>query len=187
MGGTISLASTVGVGSTFTISLPLQPESDAAPARATEDLLAASSAQTTSTTARGAGRRILVAEDDATNQIVIEAMLASQGFEVDIAESGLLALERLQSRHYDLILMDIHMPDLDGYETTARIRASGGPHRNILIIALTASALKEDRQRCLDAGMDDYMSKPIQMRTLWEMLRKWRCLPEEHELAGRMS
>jgi light-regulated signal transduction histidine kinase (bacteriophytochrome)/ActR/RegA family two-component response regulator len=172
MGGTISLTSTTGVGSTFMVSLPLTRSSDPAPARATDDLLAASSAHPITLGVSGIGRRILVAEDDLTNQIVIEGMLKTQGFEVDIAPSGLVALELLESRRYDLILMDCHMPDLDGYRTTERIRAQEGTARHIPIVALTASALPEDRQRCLEAGMDDYMAKPIHMARLFEILRK---------------
>jgi CheY-like chemotaxis protein len=68
------------------------------------------------------------------------------------------------------------MPDMDGYQTTERIRSEEEPRQRIPIVALTASALAEDRQRCLHAGMDDYLSKPVHMETLWEVLRKWNCL-----------
>jgi light-regulated signal transduction histidine kinase (bacteriophytochrome)/ActR/RegA family two-component response regulator len=176
MGGTISLASTVGVGSVFTVSLPLERASDPGPGRTTDDLLAASSVHPSPPISPGAGRRILVAEDDITNQIVIEGMLEIQGFAVDIATSGLQVLKLLEDRRYDLILMDCHMPDLDGYQTTERIRSEEDPQRRIPIVALTANVLAEDRQRCLHAGMDDYISKPVHMETLWEVLRKWNCL-----------
>jgi light-regulated signal transduction histidine kinase (bacteriophytochrome)/ActR/RegA family two-component response regulator len=190
MGGTISLASTVDVGSTFTISLPLARSIEPlSAARATEDLLAASGAHRATPVGPGGGRRILVAEDDLTNQIVIQAMLESQGLTVDIAESGVRALELLRARRYELILMDCHMPEMDGYETTARIRSGQEPQQNIPIVALTASVLKEDRQRCLDVGMNDYLSKPIKMETLWQTLRKWNCLAPEAESvkAGKES
>jgi CheY-like chemotaxis protein len=176
MGGAISLTSTAGVGSTFTILLPLKLSSDPTPARATVDLLAAGSAHSIAPEKAGAGRRILVAEDDITNQMVIQGMLKTKGFEVDIAPSGLVVLELLESRRYDLILMDCHMPGLDGFQTTGRIRAAEGSARHTLIVALTASVLPENRQRCLDSGMDDYLAKPIHMLTLWEMLQKWNCL-----------
>jgi signal transduction histidine kinase/CheY-like chemotaxis protein len=176
MGGTISLTSTAGVGSTFTISLPFKRAGDPVPARATSDLLAAGASSAPFGQAQP-GKRILVAEDDVTNQLVIKGMLKTKGFvDVDIAPTGLAVLELLETRHYDLILMDCHMPDLDGYQTTARIRASEGPARHIPIVALTASVLPEDRQRCLDAGMDDYMAKPVHLLTLWAMLQKWNCL-----------
>jgi CheY-like chemotaxis protein len=176
MGGTVSLASTVGVGSIFTVSLPLKRASDPGPGRTTDDLLAASSVHPSPPISPGTGRRILVAEDDITNQIVIEGMLETQGFAVDIASSGLQVLKLLEGRRYDLILMDCHMPDMDGYQTTERIRSEEEPRQRIPIVALTASALAEDRQRCLHAGMDDYLSKPVHMETLWEVLRKWNCL-----------
>lgn len=180
MGGAVGLASTVGVGSTFTISLPLKRTGDPAAVRATDDLRAAGSVHPGPPAGPGAGRRILVAEDDFTNQIVIKEMLGVQGFDVDIANSGLEVLQLLEQRRYDLILMDCHMPDLDGYETTERIRSKQGPVRRIPIVALTASALEGDRQRCLHAGMDDYISKPIHMETLWEVLRKWNCLTPQN-------
>ncbi len=177
MGGTISLASTVGVGSTFTVNLALARASEADQSRATSDLLAANSI--TQRTSLAGGNRILVAEDDLTNQIVIEEVLKTQGFEVEIADTGLRVLELLAERSFDLILMDCHMPELDGYQTTARIRSLEGAKRHIPIIALTASALSEDRQRCLNAGMSDYLSKPIEIRTLCDVLKKWNCPPRE--------
>jgi CheY-like chemotaxis protein len=176
MGGAVSLTSKTGVGSTFVISLPLKRSTDPTPARTSGDLLAASGAHLGPPNNAGLGRRILVAEDDLTNQMVIKAMLKTRSFEVDIASSGLVALELLANHRYDLILMDCHMPDLDGYQTTLRIRSAEGSGRHIPIVALTASALPEDRHQCLAAGMDDYMSKPIHMQKLWEVLQKWNCL-----------
>jgi len=177
MGGTISLASTLGVGSTFTVTLPLMRTSDPDQAQATNDLVAISGiAQSRSP---GAGSRILVAEDDLTNQIVIEEILKTGGFEVVIASSGLRVLDLLADRPFDLILMDCHMPELDGYQTTARIRAMEGSQRHIPIVALTASASAEDRQRCLNVGMDDHLSKPVHVQGLWDVLRKWKCPPNE--------
>jgi light-regulated signal transduction histidine kinase (bacteriophytochrome)/ActR/RegA family two-component response regulator len=178
MGGTISLSSQVGVGSVFTVSIPLARANDPNPGG-----LISMATGLMGTTAgifagAGAGRRILVAEDDLTNQLVIEGMLQLHGFEVAIAGSGLSALDALQEQGCDLILMDCQMPDMDGYQTTKRIREMEGD-RHTPIIALTASVLPEDRQRCLDAGMDDYLSKPIGMRALLEALIKWDCLSVE--------
>ena len=185
MGGTISLASKVGVGSTFTVALPLTRSSDPGQTRATEDLIAASTAQNN---AAGVGRRILVAEDDLTNQIVIEEILKTQGFVVEIAPSGLKVLELLRAHSFDLILMDCHMPELDGYETSRMIRAAEqATGQHIPIVALTASALSDDRGRCINAGMDDYLSKPIQIETLWEVLRKWKCLPTQRSSSSGVT
>jgi CheY-like chemotaxis protein len=123
-----------------------------------------------------AGRRILVVEDDPNSQAVIAAMLRKRGFEVLMADSGVAALDAFQSHAIDLILMDCQIPKLDGYETTARIRGMEGPQRRTPIIALTANALPDDRQRCLDAGMDDYLPKPVSMQAVFEALAKWPSL-----------
>jgi light-regulated signal transduction histidine kinase (bacteriophytochrome)/ActR/RegA family two-component response regulator len=167
MGGHIALASTAGVGTRFTISLPLPRVANPQAGQSGSEKPAL----------MGAARRILVAEDNAVNQMVIEGMLRAEGFDVQIAESGERLLELLQERPPDVILMDCHMPGIDGYETTARIRQFAGPVGRVPIVALTANTLPEERQRCLDAGMNDYLSKPIQGKELWAMLRKWACLP----------
>ncbi|MAT40264.1 MAG: hypothetical protein CL946_11740 [Ectothiorhodospiraceae bacterium] len=122
----------------------------------------------------GSGR-ILVVEDNSINQEVISEMLERLGFEFDIAENGKVALEHLDRTRYNLILMDIQMPVMDGYKTTKEIRTR---HHisSIPIIALTAHALSEDRKRCLDAGMNDYMSKPVEPEELVRALQQW--IPE---------
>jgi signal transduction histidine kinase/DNA-binding response OmpR family regulator len=109
------------------------------------------------------GRRILVAEDNAVNQMLARRLLEKLGAVVTIAETGAAAIEELATRSFDIVLMDCQMPILDGYEATQRIRAgaAGAGVRDIPIIALTAHALSGDRQRCLDAGMNDYLTKPI--------------------------
>lgn len=168
MGGTISLSSTVGAGSTFTVSVPLQRTSSHSPATAPVAPPAME--------IPAAGRRILVVEDDPNSQAVIAAMLRKRGFEVLMADSGVAALDAFQSHAIDLILMDCQIPKLDGYETTARIRGMEGPQRRTPIIALTANALPDDRQRCLDAGMDDYLPKPVSMQAVFEALAKWPSL-----------
>jgi CheY-like chemotaxis protein len=107
--------------------------------------------------------RILLVEDNAVNQRVAEAMLARLGYRVDLAANGLEALDLLKKAFYDVVLMDVQMPELDGLQATRRIRArwpvGTGPH----IIAMTANTLRSDQQACLDAGMDDYLAKPIRM------------------------
>ncbi len=120
------------------------------------------------------GISVLVAEDDKMNQNIISLILKKRGFDFAIAENGHEVLARLQREHFDIILMDVQMPDMDGLEATRRIRASkSGPFDpDIPIIAVTAFALKEDMQRCLEAGMDEHISKPIKADRLMEVIYK---------------
>ena len=119
------------------------------------------------------GRLILVAEDNDINQKVILQQLALLGFAADIASDGLEALKRWHSGDYALLLTDLHMPKMDGYELTAAIRAEENDRRHLPIIALTANALKGEAQHCIDVGMDDYLSKPVPLDSLMAMLKKW--------------
>jgi CheY-like chemotaxis protein/HPt (histidine-containing phosphotransfer) domain-containing protein len=109
------------------------------------------------------GRRVLVAEDNVVNQMLARRLLEKLGAIVTLAETGAAALEQLAAGSFDVVLMDCQMPILDGYEATKQIRAgaAGAAARDVPIIALTAHALSGDRQRCLDAGMNDYLTKPI--------------------------
>ncbi|GIV06122.1 MAG: hypothetical protein KatS3mg016_1697 [Fimbriimonadales bacterium] len=120
------------------------------------------------------GLRVLVAEDNYVNQKVIRRTLEKWGVAVEIAENGQQALEWLARAPFHLVLMDCQMPVMDGYEATQRIRAyeaTRGLH--IPIIALTANALEGDREKCLECGMDDYLSKPINPDLLWNKLVQW--------------
>jgi two-component system sensor histidine kinase/response regulator len=121
-----------------------------------------------------AGVRILVAEDNAMNQRVVARMLDKMGYRADVAGNGREAVEALRRIPYAAVLMDCQMPEVDGFEATARIRdrerASGG---HTPIIAVTASAMKGDRERCLEAGMDDYLGKPIRRQELEAVLERW--------------
>ncbi len=121
---------------------------------------------------------ILLAEDNAVNQKVAVTMLKKLGLEIDTTADGKQALEYLEKSTCDLILMDCQMPEMDGYETTRSIRSreqeQGG---HVPIIALTANAMESDRKKCLDAGMDDYMTKPFKQAELTEALRRWLPLP----------
>jgi PAS domain S-box-containing protein len=119
------------------------------------------------------GRLILVAEDNETNQKVILYQLALLGFAADVAGNGCEALERWRSGDYALLLTDLHMPKMDGYELTQTIRAEEKDARRIPIIALTANALKGEAEHCRAVGMDDYLSKPVQLARLEAMLEKW--------------
>ncbi|WP_332852663.1 ATP-binding protein [Duganella sp. S19_KUP01_CR8] len=128
--------------------------------------------------ARREGRLILVAEDNDINQKVIEQQLTLLGFAADLTRNGEQALARWLSGDYSLLLTDLHMPAMNGYQLTAAIRAAESPGRHFPIIALTANALKDERERCKAAGMDDFMSKPAPLAELQTMLESW--LPKAH-------
>lgn len=114
---------------------------------------------------------ILIAEDNLINQKLALHMLSKMGYSADIAENGHVALNAMVTKHYNLILMDVQMPDMDGLETTRFIRSN--MQEQPVIIAMTANAMPEDRQACMDAGMNDYLSKPMKLSDLMEMLEKW--------------
>jgi CheY-like chemotaxis protein len=127
---------------------------------------------------------ILVAEDNPVNQEVCRQMLERLGFRVRVVSNGAEALQALSEKTFDLVLMDCQMPGMDGYEATRairRIEAEGkGTSRREIIVALTAHAMEGDRERCLAEGMDDYLSKPFNMKQLEETLGRW--LPRENPL-----
>jgi PAS domain S-box-containing protein len=122
--------------------------------------------------------RILLAEDNIINQKVALGLLNNIGYKADVANNGLEVLAALEVRPYDLILMDCQMPELDGYETTHRIRANPDSG-SMRIIAMTANAMRGESEKCLDAGMDDYLSKPVRLEALRDMLARW--MPEKKE------
>jgi CheY-like chemotaxis protein len=117
--------------------------------------------------------RILAVDDNPVNQRVIQKMLARLGYEVDLASNGLEAIAILQKRPYDAILMDLEMPILDGIGATAAIRQLPAPLCRIPIVAVTAHAIRGDRETCLQAGMDDYLSKPVNVDLLRHALHRW--------------
>ena len=117
--------------------------------------------------------RVLVAEDNEVNQKVAVRILEKLGYRVEVAEDGREALEACVRTRYDAVLMDGQMPGMDGYEVTRRIRAREKDGERLPIIAMTASAMKGDRERCLEAGMDDYVSKPVTPESLEAALRRW--------------
>ena len=116
-------------------------------------------------------RRILMAEDNPINQRVGKLILQRAGFDIDLVTDGNEALEAHRTRPYDLILMDCQMPIMDGFEASRQIRALDQPQP--IIVAVTANALVGERERCLSAGMDDYLSKPFQAEELVAIVRKW--------------
>jgi signal transduction histidine kinase/AmiR/NasT family two-component response regulator len=181
MGGTVRVRSTVGRGSVFTVRL-LLPESVERPARiALEPPLppqALSSAR---------GKTVLLVEDNAVNAFISAESLASMGVGAVHAVDGMEAVNLFKKRRFDAVLMDCEMPVMDGFEATRIIReheARSGAARTP-IIALTANALTGDREHCLQQGMDDYLSKPIELRQLSVLVARW--LGDREHVAGRVE
>jgi signal transduction histidine kinase/DNA-binding response OmpR family regulator len=176
MGGDLTSESTLGVGSTFgfTLAFGLAPELVPLPAGIP--------VRQTASPRRG---RVLLVEDHAVNQLIAIELLHGFGIEVDVAASGQTALDRLAGRahSYQLILMDLQMPGMDGYATTRHIRSDNRFDR-IPIVAMTANAMSDVRQRCLDEGMQDYLSKPIDPDELHTCLRRWMGEAEERTPAS---
>jgi CheY-like chemotaxis protein len=123
------------------------------------------------------GARVLLVEDNDINQIVASELLADAGLEVDIAHDGLMAIEMVQAIPYDVVLMDMQMPVMDGVAATKAIRKLAG-FEVLPIVAMTANAMERDRERCLQAGMTDFVSKPIEPDELWRVLLRWTQMPE---------
>ena len=121
---------------------------------------------------RYAGARILLAEDEPINQEVSRELLEDVGLVVDLAEDGVQAVEMARNSGYALILMDMQMPNLNGLDATRAIRVLPG-HTHTPILAMTANAFDEDRQRCIEAGMNDHVPKPVDPDKLFEILLKW--------------
>jgi len=165
MGGTIKVSSEVSVGSQFSILIPLvfNQSVDAnavVPPKAMDQLDLTD-------------KRILIAEDDSINSTLITCILEKYHPLIKVVENGVAAVDACQQDHYDIILMDCMMPEMDGYEATSRIRAMPSVHwKTVPVIALTANALPGDRERCLLAGMSDYVSKPIRRVELDAALRR---------------
>ena len=157
MGGVLVVESQLGRGSKFQFMLPLREAKQST--RETP--------RWENATKSNVPLRILLAEDNATNQLVARSILEKKGHHVTVATNGVEAVERFKRSHYDLILMDVQMPELDGLEATRQIRSyeklNGG---NICVIALTAGAMQSDREKCIAAGMDEYLSKPIRWKEL---------------------
>jgi CheY-like chemotaxis protein len=165
MGGSLEFASEPGTGTTFWFEVALPAASDAAGAagniRTTEE-----DGSDRTATGLAENSRILLVDDAEINREVGRGLLESLGYQVEVASSGSEAIEAVRHSRYAAIVMDCLMPDMDGYEATRRIRAHEGPGRHTPIVALTAAAMAGDRERCLAAGMDDYVSKPLDLDLL---------------------
>jgi PAS domain S-box-containing protein len=203
MGGDIRVESTVGVGSTFRFTATFgrsagqQAHDDAATAigarRVRESMLSAlcTPAQGNGEpVTRGGQVRLLLVEDQDINRRVTVLQLAELGYQnVDTAVNGVEAVRAVRENRYDLVLMDVQMPETDGFAATKAIRAAEretGEHT--IIIALTASALQDDRRACLDAGMDDYLAKPLRLHGLRSVLERWLIRDQQDgAAAGRLA
>jgi signal transduction histidine kinase/ActR/RegA family two-component response regulator len=175
MGGQLSFESRPGEGSNFSVQLPLEicKQSElpllatvqpARPKSPEADSLIVTASDTSKS------RRVLLAEDNPTTQSLLSILLQQMGIELEIVDNGQQAIDFLLNEQVDLILMDCHMPFLDGLEATARLRAQG---LSTPIVALTAYAREEDEQRCLGAGMNDFLSKPFRQAELRDILTRW--------------
>ncbi len=164
MGGAVDVETEPGIGTTFAVTLPLGEAAQPASAESCQvDLARRRHAK---------DLRVLLVEDEPVNRLGISAMLGKRGVEVVLAENGEQALDELLNREIDLVFMDVQMPVLDGLETTRIIRTDPrfASHAGVPIVALTAYAMTGDRERLLAAGMDGYLAKPVEMKTLFETL-----------------
>jgi len=175
MGGRITVDSEPGVGSTFSFSMKARRSSEGAiPAASTsrEQGKAVVSKLDPKLSER-LPLRILAVEDNPVNQKLLLLILGKMGYAADVAENGVQALEAAKRTPYDVIFMDLHMPEMDGLEATRRIRDARNDGHQPRIVAMTADALVGDRERCLAAGMDDYVGKPIRANQVQEVLQRW--------------
>lgn len=163
MGGGLHAESTLGSGSTFTLELPLPWRYR----QEGEQVLLLNEPE------QDGGHTVLLVEDNPVNQTVIEAILRSLGFNVQLASNAQQALQTVGEAPFAAILMDCRLPDLDGQSATRQIRSGSGPNRHTPIIALTANALQGDREACLTAGMNDYLAKPFKRSDLRAILQRW--------------
>jgi two-component system, sensor histidine kinase len=165
MGGFVDVKSEVGKGSNFTVHLPL---------RRGQALESTVDQDGESLSLEGTSIRILVVDDDPVNRMVIAKLAEALSHQVDIANDGETALQQLEDEEYDLVFMDVKMPGIDGLEATRRMRAheSEADRKRAVVIAVTAHALEGDRERCLEAGMDDYVAKPVSFEKLSDVVAK---------------
>jgi len=168
MGGTAGVTSTPNQGSTFWFTVVLKKGPHSAEEAAKARLEAAEQAIQRD----HVGKRILLAEDEPINREIAQALLEDVGLQIDLAENGREAVEKARTGNYDVILMDMRMPVLDGLYAAREIRQLLG-HQTPPILAMTANAFAEDKDQCFEAGMDDFISKPVMPEVLYETLLNW--------------
>ena len=172
LGGNINLHSETGKGSSFCFDIPLAGIS-AEELAAEQARRAASRQRDTQTRQAMFSGRVLIAEDNPANQMIAQSLLARLGLSSDVVANGLEAVEALRSRPYDLVLMDIGMPEMDGIQATRAIRSLQGPAARTPIIALTAHVMSGEREDVLSQGLDDYLAKPVDRTELCYCLERW--------------
>jgi len=165
-GGEVSLDSIVGSGSDFYFRLPFARVTEQV-SRKTQQLLSALPDIQLET---GKGVRILVVEDNPINQLLVIKLLEKRGYETTVAENGKIAIDEYEKSNFDIILMDLQMPELDGYEATRIIRMMEGHKGEIPIVAMTAHTIKGELEKCADIGMNDYISKPFDSTELYQKI-----------------
>jgi CheY-like chemotaxis protein len=171
MGGQIRVDSVPGAGSVFHITVPVIAAAATVQTASGVSAAVAAAARRAARPVRGA--RVLVAEDNIVNQRVAAGLLTRRGHLVTVVGNGRDAVDALRHGEFDIVLMDVQMPDMDGFEATAAIREweRETGHR-VRIVAMTAGAMSSDRERCLAAGMDGYLSKPIDQRSLYDVVER---------------
>lgn len=170
LGGGLTVKSQVGKGAVFSLRIPAGVDVDSVPPMDKYEHINESFEPKEDGAQPPMSGKVLVAEDNRANQTLVKLMLEKMGFEVTIANDGRQAFEIVSRQPHDLILMDIQMPRMNGYEATEAIRSKG---IRIPIIALTANAMKGDDKKCFDAGCDAYVSKPVDRTKLLELMRKY--------------
>ena len=171
MGGELGITTTVGVGSIFRFTLPFATAAEGAAPPPSETASPLPLGKT------GRALQILVAEDNRVNQMLVQSMLRKMGHSVEVADDGLAALNKVKAGTFDVVVMDMQMPVMDGEAATAAIRALPPPKRHIPVLALTADVMPEHRERYLAAGVSGLLAKPID----------WLALSAELEAVGRAS
>jgi CheY-like chemotaxis protein/nitrogen-specific signal transduction histidine kinase len=170
MGGEIGVESTEGEGSTFFFTIQTEPFTAVSASSETQGETPPAEKESLDFS----GMKILVAEDNAVNQKIIARILGKFGAEVDLADNGLKALQAAEKNDYDLVFMDLQMPEMDGLEAAGHIIETCPVHRRPRIVACTANATDEDKARCLEAGMDGFLVKPLNTEKVAATLARWR-------------